>query len=388
MNLSFSFIILLLSFIITKSENTFIKITKQSDLNPLKIIGPYGTFALKTDTKSSIILTNTSKEDLFKFKANFRNSENILYIFDCSLWIPKTMNVIVKCQVNETFLTSSTNQFTLEKGIIIMGDNYIEITSADNYFFDIDMKEFNIPFIYSEPQIINLDKEEDSYELNFYADSYKNEKLVLFEKVAKFSFFYLDNQTINNNILKCEIKRQIIEEMMTNKMTLGLAFLSEELGLFNFEFVSDVIVQYNKPKKNLEVYVREIYYDFHETGSLTAFKTNITDIETLITDRFDIEVQTNKGKDYINCFFKKDNNKIEPLLLLCEIEEFDYFFQLEHQINLDEINYKYNFTISIKYNLSSKINISDNYIGNNNKKFNRDYLENAQTKEKKYLNDL
>ena len=76
------------------------------------------------------------------------------------------------------------------------------------------------------------------------------------------------------------------------------------------------------------------------------------------------------------------------MLLLCEIEEFDYFFQLEHQINLDEINYKYNFTISIKYNLSSKINISDNYIGNNNKKFNRDYLENAQTKEKKYLNDL
>ena len=190
-NASFTFIQFLLLFSFSKPEFISIKITRESDPNQVKLIDPKGTFALMSETNSSMLSNLLEGNESEKFEMNFRNNEGVIYTWFCSLWIPERMNALIKCQVDQNVSTSSSHYFTLESGIVKFGENYIEISSADNYYFELDMKEFNLPFIYSEPQIIDLEENKDSF---------LQEKLTLVEKGSKSPFGEFDMNEINITI--------------------------------------------------------------------------------------------------------------------------------------------------------------------------------------------
>ena len=190
-NASFTFIQFLLLFSFSKPEFISIKITRESDPNQVKLIDPKGTFALMSETNSSMLSNLLEGNESEKFEMNFRNNEGVIYTWLCSLWIPEKMNGLIKCQVDQNVSTSSSHYFTLESGIVKFGENYIEISSADNYYFELDMKEFNVPFIYSEPQIIDLEENKDSF---------LQEKLAIVEKGSKSPFGEFDMNEINITI--------------------------------------------------------------------------------------------------------------------------------------------------------------------------------------------
>ena len=348
-NLLITFILLLLVSLVTNIEYINIQITNETDQISMKTIGPNGTFGLVTNMESlSFIFNHSEIEDLTVFEGTFMDKERgDVYKWICRLWDPENMNVVVLCTVDYTILEASNNNFILDHGSIEVGEYYIEVYCDKEYYFEIDMKPFNIPFIYSEPQIINLDSGKDSFQLKFKKDSFLGEKLAIVEKDNVESITDLDNIIISKNVLMCTISRTKIEEVLTNNSFLSLAYLNGDLGFIFFQFVGDISVQYSKPKKNFTLIITEILNPNSEVNSLVALKTNINDISPLTSNKFEIKVVSTLGQQTIQCFLKKYGNEEMPLLLLCENDkEDDYIFDFRDvYLELTQINYKYNFII-------------------------------------------
>ena len=247
-NLPITFILLLLVSFVTSIEYINMQITNQTDPISLKTIGPNGTFGLVTNIESLYFIFNHSEiEDLTVFEGTFMDKERgDVYKWICRLWDPDNMNVVVLCTVDYTILEASNNNFILDHGSIEVGEYYIEVYCDKEYYFEIDMKPLNIPFIYSEPQIINLDSGKDSFQLKFKKDSFLGEKLAIVEKDNAESITDLDNIIISKNVLICTISRTKIEEVLTNNSFLSLAYLNGDLGFIFFQFVGDISVQYSK----------------------------------------------------------------------------------------------------------------------------------------------
>ena len=361
-NASFSFILFLLFFSFSKPEFISIKITRESDPNQMKLIGPKGTFALMSETNSPILSYLLEGNESEKFEVNFRNNEGVIYTWLCSLWIPEKMNVLIKCQIDENASKGSSLLFTLEKGRVKFGEINIKISSADDYYFELDMKEFNVPFIYSEPQIIDLDENKDSYILRFKADSFLKEKLAIVEKGSKSPFAEFDDLVINNNELICEISRKKIEEILKNKFELSLIFFNEG-SPFLLDLNSIIKVKYTKPKQEVIIMMTKYSNEFPENDGLITFNTTITKIEPLTTDSFNIEISPSRDNNYTKCFLKKYDDIKKPLLLLCENTKDNYFYPIKQKIYLEQIHFRYNFLIFINNFQVAKIHINEKNIG-------------------------
>jgi hypothetical protein len=252
------------------------------------------------------------------------------------------MNIIVICPASPEFNTSLP--YRLEFGNIKYGDFDIYIKSDRTYYFSFDKKEFNIPFIYSYSQSINLDQSQEIYDLKFKAKFYLGEKLAILSKgfvslVEKCSY----NESTSDLIISFPKKK--IEEVMTNITELSLCFLNGELGVYTYELVSDIQVQYTQEKQDIVLEITGALNHVSEIGSFVAFRTNVTGIEPMSTDFFDVEVQGDSGQTFVRCFLKKYDNDEQPLLLMCESIEPFFRFYMEKQMNLSEIHYKYDFTI-------------------------------------------
>ena len=256
------------------------------------------------------------------------------------------MNIVIICPFILSLFNTSL-KYRIGSSSIIYEDYYIRIESDYDYYFSFDMKEFNIPFIYSLPQSINLDEDKDYYELKFKAKSYLEDKLSLISKNHNYSLTLYDyiNYNSNDNELVCGFSKEKIQEVMTYNKILSLVFLSGELGIFHFNLVDDIQVKYTKEKQDIIFEINEALNEETEKGSFAAFNTSITGLESLTTDLFDVQVLGKQGPTFIKCFFKQYDNKEQPLFLLCENPDEDYIFSIDTQFILNKIHYKYNFTI-------------------------------------------
>ena len=330
MDSSIIFILLLNLFFITYEYKYYsINNVKKNDQKNLKIIGPNGAIIFVNESKYQATKFNrTDMQNFPKFRGLFITTDDQKSYWNCSLWTLENMNIIVKCLINESIPKNYRHLFILFSGELDY-DNYVNVISTSiNYYFYLDKKELNIPFIYSEPQRINLEENKDSYILNFRTNSYKAKRIVLISKSCNYSFFLLNDNAIDikNNELICDISRKKIEEVLTNNMKLTLAFLDEDSRIFNFEFVCDIEVKYTKPKQKIYLMITEAFNNASEKGPFVGFKTNETDIGPLITDLFNIEIQGKYGLILVKCFLKKYDNKKDPILLFCENITKDYSF--------------------------------------------------------------
>ena len=346
-NSPFIFFLLLLLCVVTKSQSIDMLITNQTDSHNIKTIGPNGYFYMVTDTKNLSMFNKSDMENLTNFYGDFRTSpdDGVVYAVDCYLISPENMNITVICKASSSLKIGL--QYILKAGYIFFDDFRISIKSDPNYYFTLDKKEFNIPFIYSLPQSINLDQSQEIYDLKFKAKSYLGEKLAIVSKDHNYSLALFENFTYDetSNDLILSFSKEKIEEVMTANTELSLAFLNGELGIFNYELVEDIHVQYTQEKQDIPLVIIEALNHVSENGSYFALKTNITGTEPLTTDLFDVEVQGKIGQTFIKCFFKQFDNEEQPLLLMCESIEPFFHFYMEKQMNLTEIHYKYNFII-------------------------------------------
>ena len=347
---------LLLIFSFVTNQTITITITDQSDPISPKIIGPNGTIALTTDRDNLTSIFNRSDiENKTQFLGYFMDAHRELFRWNCRLWDPEDMNVTVLCKIDEQIYRAALKDFMFFFSNFTIDHYVIEIDGYDHYF-DIDLKEFNIPFIYSDSHYIDLDSDKDSFELIFKSDSYLGEDLVLVDKNQLEAMTDFDSLSLSENELVLYLSRKKIEEVLTETKTLSLTFLSPELGPFFFPFAGEIRVNYTKPKEYKALVVTKVLNDKSEKYSFVALETNITEIAPLTTSKFNMTIHSVKGGRNIECFFKKYDDDM-ALLLMCENTDIDYKFDFQQLfLELNNISYKYNFFIS-QSNLYQRIYI-------------------------------
>ena len=211
MKTTFKFIFTLLSFFSFATSQTYIyiEITDQTDPISSKTIGQKGTFGLMTNIENLNSIYNPSEiETQTNFRGNFVSQSNKTYLWNCRLWDPANMNVVVLCTVDDTIYKAERMNFALINGEIRKGNEYIIKINGANHYFDIDLKSFNIPFIYSDLQFIDLDSENDSFKLKFKVDSYLNESLSLIDKTQLEASNDLEIIHLDKNELICDVSRK------------------------------------------------------------------------------------------------------------------------------------------------------------------------------------
>ena len=129
-----------------------------------------------------------------------------IYDISCRLWKPKNRNLIIICQVdNGNIEGESSFQGFFNESSVNYNDYRVIITP--DIILDFLLKNNTCPFLYSDEHIINVDGNNEYYELNFKIDSYNNEPL------------FLSNTILNYLNLQCSIKeKDMICKLEKNKL--------------------------------------------------------------------------------------------------------------------------------------------------------------------------
>ena len=324
----------------------FLEINRENNPNRHKLIGSYGTIGLITNDTLSYLFNSSDIEDETRFTGTFRDDNYTYYDISCRLWNPNNANLIVLC--SNISLPSERVNYNFHTGMLNYKGNYIYIYSEPDFYFQIEQIYETIPFLYSEPQYINLLVQQDSYELIFNTQDSYPENLAITERGDEISFVAMNNCSSWKKELKCFVQRNKIKEILTSDNSLTLAYLSKQYGIIKYDMVLDIKAIYNQTKEDINIFFNEVLNQVSEVKSMIAISTNIVDIEPLTTKTFLLEFFDGSKYPSKQCYFKKYDNNETSLLLLCKMEEkgkFDFFIE-DEMIVLNNIHYKYNFIIN------------------------------------------
>jgi len=170
-------------------------------------------------------------------------------------------------------LKSSENNITFER----FNFNYNEqtiIVKTDDYF-QINVLDYAISFLYSDTQIIDLEQELESYNLRFKFDLYNSKDI--FYIFSGNSYIPLDNCNKEESELVCKIKKEFIEENFIKKGNYKLIALNDNEIFYPLNLVFDIIITYNNTKEKQDVFVEVNYPYERETrkNQAIAYRTNI-----------------------------------------------------------------------------------------------------------------
>jgi len=321
-----------------KGDVLIINIKKEDNKNIIKI-GNKGTISLITDYYDSNDIFNSSDiEENTKFKAEFFGNKN--YEANCRLWKPKNEKIRMICKFDKN----------LENGNIKLNRVFSEykgknftIYSDDNFI--VEQLNSNIAFLYADKQEIYINNNTDSYEIIFKKDAYYNEPLMLYKNEMKKINLECNEQ---EKQIICNItKDKLLEILSYNGENYYLAQLTNSEGLYIFDSVLNITINYNNiEKKDIYINIEKIHTEFTEKNNFIVYETNITDINRIITDYFILASERN---DNLECIFKSNNQKNkndEKLLLLCKalIPGKSSLGEIK-KINLTQINILYNLII-------------------------------------------
>ena len=130
------------------------------------------------------------------------------------------------------YLYSVDNNVTFERVTFTYNKKTV-IIKTDDYFQIKDVNE-QISFLYSDPQIIDLDQAVESYNLKFRFDLYNKDPFYLFSGT---SYIPVDNCNPEGKELICNIKKETIEENLIKKGNFKMAALNDYEGYLSFNYV-------------------------------------------------------------------------------------------------------------------------------------------------------
>ena len=317
--------------ILPKRKAINIKIKEKDNKDPIKI-GEKGIlyFITNYNDNERNIFDVSDIEEKTKFETLISDSIRSK-IISCGLWKPNNDNLRIICKLNNYDLDQYN--FRLEAVSLNYNEYIINIIFENN--LRIDKKNYEIPFLYSNIQFIDIKDDVESYTLKFKIGTYNNELLYLYGEVN--NSLILDKCKTNEKELNCEISKKKLEEILVkNNEQFRVEAIHDNEGLVKFDCVSNIIINYKiNIKEDIYIGINGSLTDQIKRGIPFGFRTNITDIPNIYSD-----IQG-------NCFFKKfDDN---PLLYLCRFDETPKepfkFGNFTNEMVLDNLHYKYNFRI-------------------------------------------
>ena len=320
--------------ILPKNRPIVIKI-KEKDNNDTIIFGEKGIISLVTnfnDNKRNIF-DASDIEDKTKFQTRIYGDmkSNIIY---CRLWKPNNDNLRIICKVNKYDLDSQTHKLFLSDKVILNYNEYI-INIPLEITLNIRKFNYDIPFLYSNRQTIEIKDDIKSYNLKFKIETYNNESLYLYGEVN--NSLIIDKCQKNENEINCEVSKEKLEEVLVkHNEQFRVGAIKDNVGLIKFRSVLNITINYEINKKE-DIYIEIIGSLTNKTamGVPFGFKTNVSNLPNIYSDISN------------NCYFKKFNG--HPLLYLCRIDETTEepfkFGNISDEMILNNLHYKYNFRI-------------------------------------------
>ena len=182
------------------------------------------------DTEANIFdASDIEEKTKFETKIHDDIKSNIIY---CRLWKPNNDYLRIICEVNNFDLNQN---ISLSDNVSLTYNKYtINIFLKGN--LTIEKKDYEIPFLYSDIQFIDIKDDIEPYSLKFKMIIYNNELLHLYGEVN--NSIILDKCEKNENELNCKITKEKLEEILVkikNNLELKrLMIMKDQLNLIMF----------------------------------------------------------------------------------------------------------------------------------------------------------
>ena len=341
------FILFLIPFLIIIFSNSLNVLDLKIANISTSYIGKKGLLLLKiSENKQNInqLFNNEDKNKLFKINIYAENKEK--FAINCGF-----LNGLI---ISEIYISCFIDEdITAGKYSIQINQKFVYLDYQINVIQDkkiiVIKYNYNIPFLYSRKQFIEVKDDINIYELKFKIYSYKNEPLIL-STIG--NFLPLDNCEEKNEELKCYLgKNEILSIMENSVIWFKLEYIANKEYKTEFQFVDYICIKKssNSKKKNIKINIRKLLSNCTEKYKYIAYEINIINIPILSTDIFSgFYLDFENGCDYFRskCRFVKYVDS--PLLILCKMEGGDGEYKLKNikeEIDIDYLNINYNFII-------------------------------------------
>ena len=345
---------------VTLPQEKIIQIIVSDEENNQEIdIGDSGVvyFISKYKDEKNIFNSNDIDEKTeFNTTITDKNLNN--YESTCRLWKIENEAIRIFCDLNKKIIYQNIK---LNSASLTYNGHKIAIISQMNFAMKINQLSSKTPFIYSDKQIIEVEKEKDLYEIKFKVLEYHNEQLILLniekDGEEELNNILLDDCDLNGKDLKCYLARVKIEEILGySGQEFKLNYLDDDRGqLGALNNTLNIKINYNSiQKKDVIIKLTKLMDDQIGANNYIAYETDVTSIDNIITNKFKL--------NDIACLLKKDKEK--PLLMLCKISSQGEINigEIKEEIKLNNVNIKYNLLIQAR-DKTDKITIK--YDGGN-----------------------
>ena len=312
-------------------------------------IGKKGLLFLEVDNnekKLNQIVKINEKKTFFETLISGKDSQ--IYKINCG-FIKGIIDseFYIFCEIKENI---NAGEYTIQINQNLNYLNYQINISQESKIYIIKYN-YNIPFLYSDTQFIEVKDNINLYTLKFNIYSYNNEPLIL-STIG--NLLPLDNCEEKNNELICVLEKNKILSIMEDKEAwFKLEYVAHNEYQTEFKFANYINIKYisNTKKKNIKVNIKRLVSNCTENYKYIAYETDITDIPIISTDiysGFYLDFENSSGCEYFRrkCHFVK--YVIGPLLILCKMEGGNGEYKLkeiEKEIDIEYLNVNYNFII-------------------------------------------
>ena len=324
-------------------ENEVVISIEDKDNPDIIKIGQKGVLYFVTNYNDTDNIFIPSELETFSFKGNFTDSkENNLYESICKFWKPKSENMRIICQLDKNMANQEQNIY-MQNITFIYNENYTIGIEYKAQNIKVKQLNYEISFLYSEKQEINIKQYETTYKLVFKQYKYDNRPLYLYQNDIR--SVMLDNCKSENKEVSCDIiDEKILQILSKSKETYSLVEKLDNEGLYEFNSVLDISFTYEVVKRDLEIKIGKLLTPYVSKNEFIAYETTLNTNLTfpLMTNYFEIGSDKNQK---MKCLFKKSSNQ-NPIFLLCNaLNEGKNSLGTIEQITFDDINIYYNIKI-------------------------------------------
>ena len=211
------------------------------------------TISLRTNITNPIAIFDTSDYESVIFDIGLKKyNKDIIVNMKCHIWKPKEDNYLALCDIEkepqiEPFLSYEIDSIFSFKNKQIKFYSESTITSHCA----------NVPLIYSDKQIIDLNDEKDIYYFKFKTGAVQDKNLIaLASKPDESNFFPFDNCEVEERDMTCTLSKRKLESLLTYyegnyKASLITIYFDNKYGLkYNPSAFSIEISKKEKQKEN------------------------------------------------------------------------------------------------------------------------------------------
>ena len=310
-------------------------------INEIKIgeIGKKGTwiFSAYCPKIVSSEFIDVEKKGIFDVKILNENDENNNYSIKCGLW-KYNEDLYTFCICDEKI---PQGNYTIKFDDIFFFDEYKIYLQSEK--LKIQKLDKNIIDLYSDKQIININEsKETKSDLKFKINSYNNERLFLYVN----NILPLDCVTKNNELF-CSFETSQIKTQVISRKTKVSVLAKDNNGKLYQIFLIPFEFNYNIEKIPIYVDLTELITKYYLwLNDYLAYDTNITDIEPLISDEFEMIFYKPRDEKFKCKFIKRENSNLNMICNISIYQNYPELYNLANNLILDNIYYKYIFIIT------------------------------------------